>query len=309
MNAHLDELSANIQIKEELISQLSSSREKYHVMRQFYEDKLQTASNLLQAASDEKETLLCDIMEAQNSEAKQQLEGQLSKKENLIKKLSREKNELYKLTKIEKRNESHVAKLAVELEQMKRYRADLQKRIGEERKHNRTVLHQARRELDKGRHAQHLLKLDLAKQTQESDKLKRINKQRLDEVNSTRRKYREAEKNLRMQTLKKGVLSRAGLDNILLGGNINNSKGSNSNGNPSSTSAVRDWLNLRIGDVETKEKNADILAHEWEERMELMEQREQVRARSTAWLAHCRWRSLLAPFFAISLSLRPRQHP
>jgi len=117
-----------------------------------------------------------------------------------------------------------------------------------------------KKEVAKGRREGEKWRVEAEKNKKDADAAKRISKARLEEVNRTRSKYREAEKRLRMQTLKRGVMARAGLDNVVLG------KGGKGD--------VREWLDKRIGEVCRKEQTAGKLSKEWEERIELIERKE-----------------------------------
>jgi hypothetical protein len=64
-------------------------------MRTFYEGKLREKDSMLSTASEEKDKLLHKITTMADGDAKQQLQHTLLGKENLIKKLTKEKSELY----------------------------------------------------------------------------------------------------------------------------------------------------------------------------------------------------------------------
>lgn len=85
-----------------------------------------------------------------------------------------------------------------------------------------------------------------------------MSKLRLEDANRTRSKYREAERVLRMQTLKRGVMKRAGLDGILLGRRSMSVSGPGSGVNHEE---LRRWLGGRLEDVSKKEAAADKVRH------------------------------------------------
>ena len=88
-----------------------------------------------------------------------------------------------------------------------------------------------------------------------------------DVMNTALLATRFARRRLRMQTLKRGVMKRAGLDSVILG----------KRGGDESSEHVRRWLGTRVEEVGKKEAAADKLALEWEERMELIAELEGTR--------------------------------
>ena len=252
------------------MGQLIQSRSKYNVMREFYETKLTEMEIVVDGAEAEKDKLKYEIDKMRRTGANyNHLQTALKDKEHQIAKLRNQKRELLNLTRIEKRNELHVGRLSSELQSMKKQRVDLQRRIDGERKHYREALQRARKEVAKGRREGEKWRYVAEKNKKDFEAAQRISKARLKEANRTRSKYREAEKRLRMQTLKSGVMARAGLDSIVLG------KGG-ANPNLPKAAVVRRWLDGMVSEVSKKEAAADKLALEWEERMDLIERRDKL---------------------------------
>jgi hypothetical protein len=260
MNSHLADLTKSIAVKENLMTQLIQSKSKYNEMRGFYERKLEEMEDEVNRVEGEKRRLEEEMKKEGTAGMRAGLEIKLRDKEEQIRKLRTQKKELVGLTRIESRNDLHVSRLSNELNMMKRQRVELQRRIGDERKHNRDAVMKMKKEVAKGRREGEKWRFEAERMKKDADAAKRISKARLEEVNRTRSKYREAEKRLRMQTLKRGVMARAGLDNVVLG------KGDKG--------GLRDWLDERVSEVCRKEQTAGKLSKEWEERIELMERKD-----------------------------------
>ncbi|GMH93036.1 hypothetical protein TL16_g12518 [Triparma laevis f. inornata] len=271
MTSHLNDINDTITAKEELMGQLMGSRRKFEAMRGFYENKLVEMGKKLSEDEKEKETLKKEI-EKISKEGKggnlKTLQKQLAEKEHQISRLRNQKKELQNLTRVEARNEKHVARLKAEVDSMKREKVNLTKRIDDERRNGRLALEKARKDGDKIKREGYRWKQEAGRQRVIADNAKKMSKLRLEDANRTRSKYREAERVLRMQTLKRGVMKRAGLDGILLGRRSMSVSGPGSGVNHEE---LRRWLGGRLEDVSKKEAAADKLAMEWEERMELIE--------------------------------------
>ena len=171
--------------------------------------------------------------------------------------------------------ETEIKVLSEEMALMKRQKVDLLKRIETERKINKGALDKANREVELGRRAQQKLKNQAAGYKQEAEGANRMSKARLEEVHRTRAKYREAEKKLRMETLKRGVMRRVGLDGVVVGRKAGPGSQDRNNAakNLPDFTSVKKWLDRKIEDIGNKEEAAEKLAVEWEGRLELLERK------------------------------------
>ena len=255
-------------------------------MRGFYEVKLREMERRVEEREAEAASLRKEI--TASGGGKEGLKRRLEEKEAQISKLRAQKRELQGLTRVEARNEQHVHRLKeevstsgfrrtsqkypdlsfvtpivaplVQVAQMKLQKVALRKSIDAERRNSRQALDKARKDGDRTRRETSRWKREAARMKAMADDAKKMSRLRLEEANRTRGKYREAERRLRMQTLKRGVMKRAGLDSVILG----------KRGRDESREHVRRWLGGRIEEVGKKEAAADKLAVEWEERVEVI---------------------------------------
>jgi hypothetical protein len=125
----------------------------------------------------------------------------------------------------------------------------------------------------------------------EAMKANQIAKQRMDELAQLRLKYKDSEKKLRMASLKRGVLAKAGIDPVIVGRrehNVSPQKSTDGNQHPYSkrttrgrnvevtkppgtiaVDSLRSYFDQKVAGVARKEAIADKLAREWEEHFEL----------------------------------------
>eukprot|EP00957_Ditylum_brightwellii_P019931 1504307-Ditylum_brightwellii.AAC.1 len=127
----------------------------------------------------------------------------------------------------------------------------------------------------------------------EAEKMQKLAKTRADEVGRLRAKYKESEKKLRMETLKRGVMERAGIDHVMMGRRTSVArKKVQPNGvgamslqqkkdkpkalDDESAEKILSFFDAKVADVGRKEATADKLAHEWEEHLELIIRKEEL---------------------------------
>jgi len=129
----------------------------------------------------------------------------------------------------------------------------------------------------------------LAKTLVQKKRVQDIAKSHADEVSQLRAKYQESKKKLRMQTLKRGVMERAGIDPVLVGRKVKTSQKPgrtrvqsppNSQDKRAYTSSdihqMRSFLDDKVAEISRKEATADKLAIEWEDHLELMTRKEHI---------------------------------
>lgn len=282
--AQLDEqvilLSKGISAKEDLIQQLEKSQQKYLKMKAFYEEKLKKMSLKLSVQEAEKTSLETELQKySKNSQMYLDLEEALAKKEKYISKIKKRQIEMQSLTSVASRNEAVISDLTKQISKMKIQRDDLQKQVQKDRKNYNSML----RQLEKKSLAQIQ---DIGKIREQLDttiaqkhRVEEIARSRGEEIVKLRSQYQNAEKRLRMQTLKRGMLERAGVDQIMIGryGRKTLSSKPTSNTVPyhqfdfssKDINKMRESLHEYITEISKMESTADVLAKEWEDHFEL----------------------------------------
>mmetsp|Transcript_22998 Transcript_22998/g.33880 ORF Transcript_22998/g.33880 Transcript_22998/m.33880 type:complete len:791 (+) Transcript_22998:295-2667(+) len=176
---------------------------------------------------------------------------------------------------------------------MKRQKVDLQRQITAETKsHREQVLALKKEALKRNKELQKMKRISDQRQA-EAEKMQKLAKTRADEVGRLRAKYKESEKKLRMETLKRGVMERAGIDHVMMGRRTSVArKKVQPNGvgamslqqkkdkpkalDDESAEKILSFFDAKVADVGRKEATADKLAHEWEEHLELIIRKEEL---------------------------------
>lgn len=293
VDAHVTQLSRGIAAKEELVEQLERSQLKYEKMKSFYHDKMKKMSVQLSVQEAEKMNLETELKKFENdSQKSRELQDALTKKQKHIDHLKKRQHELKNLTSIASRNEAVIGNLSKEIEDMKKQKVALQKQLMKERKEHAQSIQQLQKKANAGQKSANKLKEKLAITMAQKQRVQTIAKSRAEEVSVLRSKYQSAEKRLRMQTLKRGVMERAGIDPVLVGRHEQHKKVSSSRSVTSRSTTgsferhrthssadihrMRTVLDEKIAEVSRKEVTADKLAHEWEDHLELATRKEQM---------------------------------
>lgn len=298
VQADLAELSRSIEAKESLIEQLKLSQEKYASMREFYEERLRQMEVVLSEKEREREVLVRELKRSKEvgHTGTKEIEEKIGQKEKHIADLRKKQQELMKLTAVSSRNDLEIRKLHDEVQTMKRMKVDLQRKLADEKKTH------AKQLKDMQKHAM-LKEKELTKAKRissqreiEAMRANQVAKQRLDELAQLRTKYRDSEKKLRMASLKRGVLAKAGLDPVMIGRRENGfSPGSSpdreqhfsrrrgnvsESNSPGSTNIdlLRAYFEQKVAGVARKEAIVDKLAHEWEAHFELSNRKQELLA-------------------------------
>lgn len=280
----LVELTKSIEERESLIKELKDSQEKYATMRDFYEEKLSQMESELKQREHEREELLEQLKTAKTRGTTKDLQERLREKDLNIEALREKQKELRHLTRVSHRNELDIARLQNDVTKMKRKRVDLQKQLTSERKlHVAEVKMLQKTATQKEREINKLQKLSNQREIQ-AKKAGQVAKARLEELNTLRAKNKETEKRLRMKSVKKGMMEKAGLDSVLVGLRSRLGSKSSSKRVPQSSeidaNALRSLFDEKISDVVRKEALADKLAEEWEEHYDLTTRRQELLALS-----------------------------
>ena len=205
-------------------------------MRIFYEEKLSKMEDAILEKEFEFENLKRDLEQSISSKAGndriEALKMEIKLKEERIENLRIKQRELQNLTKVSSRNTKHIADLKVELVSMKRQRVELQKQIARERKTHSNELKNLKKQAMKLDREATRLRQESDKKSKQIESAQRLAKTRLEEIGRVRSRYRDTEKKLRMYTLKKGVMARAGVDPILTGHNYSDEKRNKSHPDP-----------------------------------------------------------------------------
>jgi len=305
MDAHLLELTTSIKAKEDLMEQLAASQRRYESMREFYETKLEEMASQVEAREQEREGLASELETLKKNDKEDQntskrfakLSEDIKAKDAQIEKLRRRQKELTDLTRVPSRNEAVLARLKSDVTAMKRQKVDLQKQISSERKAHLSEVAKLRKDATQRSREAAKWKVMSEKQKTEAERARNAAKSHVQEISKLRTRYRDSEKKLRMQTLKRGVMEKVGLDPVLVGrrrvgssrpatappsasgGNQQNKikrKASVGTINDVDIERVRSFLDSKVADIGQKEATAEKLAEEWEQHLELTERKEHV---------------------------------
>ena len=191
-----------------------------------------------------------------------------------------------------------MARLRQDVTAMKRQKVELHQHMTKERKDHLSEVSQLKMLAMKRDREAVKWKQVSEKKKAEAENMQRMAKSHLEEVGKLRSKYREAEKRLRMQTLKRGVMARAGLDPLMVGRSttrrLSPKTSTASAGSPAKVwrrwskpssngvviSKIRNYFDAKVAEVGQKEAAADKLAHEWEGHLELMSRKEELMKKS-----------------------------
>lgn len=253
-------------------------------MREFYEVKLKVMEETLAEREVEREKLLLELREVkENDGLSKELETQLQEKDKHIADLRRKHKELFNLTKVSSRNDTEILRLQTDVNTMKRKKVDLQKQLSLERKSHanemkkvkKTVMQQDR-ELNKWKKVS-------GQHEQKAQRANQLAKTRLEELGQLRNKYKGAEKQLRLQSLKQGVMAKAGLDPVIVGRRGGNGKTTSTENQrarnvspPVDPDSMRDYFDQKVADIARRENLVDKLAAEWEEHFALATRRQEL---------------------------------
>lgn len=297
MDAHISSLSKSIETKEDLINQLRKSTERYDSMRTFYEGKLHDMEDQLRQRESERLLLKEELdKHEKDSLRSRELQAELKQKEQHIESLRRKQKDLSNLTQYSASNQNVINRLKEDVSLMKRQKADLQRQIVQERKMHATTVRELRKQATKRDREVFKSKGELRKQEIKAENAQRISKKHIEEANKLRTKYREAEKRMRMQTLKRGVMEKVGLDPIMVGRRSKTKRsgsqcledaklaytsrrqrGRKSGAmNYENADAIREFFNGKVAEIGRKEESVDKLAHEWEDHLELTQRKKDV---------------------------------
>lgn len=244
-------------------------------MRVFYEDKVREMELALNDKETERDDLLKQLKASKTNEAStKELQINLRDKERHIADLRKKHKQLTDLTAVSSRNQVKISRLQDDVKDMKRKKVDLQKLVSKERKEHAQqlrVLEQEARQKDK--ELSRWKKVSSAKEV-EAERANQMAKTRMAELTKLRTKYKDAEKRLRMVSLKRGVLEKAGLDPVLVGRRAS-AQASIKKATTDHVDSLREFFDKQVNSIVKKEALADKLAHEWEEHFDLTSRREQ----------------------------------
>ena len=251
-------------------------------MREFYEGKLKEMELQLNEKAQEAEKLNEELsMLDKNSTHSQALSDRLMVNQQQVADLKRKQAELSRLSSHASRNESQIARLSKEVIDMKHKKVELQKQITSERKNHAQEVQKLKKESMQQQRELNKMKQQKQQKTIEAEKAQQVAKSRLDQVIQLKSRYKESEKRLRILTVKRGVMSRAGLDPVMVGRRQTRGKSEESSSDAQSeeginVDALRDFFDQKVADVSRREALAEKLAQEWEDHLELSSQRDEI---------------------------------
>lgn len=283
LEVDLIDLSRSINEKETLIQQLQQSQKKYATMRDFYEEKLRQMEDQVKERESEREALLAELKKLESSSPRtkqdprtKELEERLRDKERHIAGLKKRQNELMNLTEVSSRNEVEINRLKNEIVAMKTQKVDLQKLINSERKSHVGEINRMKKELLQHDREANKWKRVSDQKTAEAEKVLQVAKSRLEQIGTLKAKYANAEKQLRVKTVKRGVMEKAGLDSVIVGRRSASRSSIQVTKSAVDVDSIRDFLDKKVAAVGKKEATADKLAHEWEDHLELLTKKQEL---------------------------------
>jgi hypothetical protein len=246
-------------------------------MRDFYDERLRQMEQTLSEREAEREKLLHELQNTKGgNRSHSNLMSQLKEKETHIADLKNKQKELRNLTAVSSRNLSEINRLQNDVSTMKRKKVEMQKQLAEERKafanekkRFQKDAMQKERELNKWKQVSN--QREIAAQ-----KAQQVAKARLQELGHLRTKYKDAEQKVRVLSLKKGVMAKAGLEPILVGRRSSKQDEARSKSKNADVDRLRDHFDQKVASVVRKEALVDKLAQEWEEHFQLTTQREEM---------------------------------
>jgi len=276
-------ISKSIDEKEALVEELRLSQTKYASMRDFYEDKLRQMEDQVRARKAERDALVLEVQTSKKGAGSctQELEQKLSDKERHISGLRKRQTEILKLTKISSRNEEEIIRLKYDISAMKRKKVEMHKLVNNERKTHIGELNRLKKEVIQRDKEVNKLRRITDRKTLQAEKSNQVAKSRLEQIGILKAKYTEAERKLRIKTVKKGVMEKAGLDNVIMGRRNTTtkkpiSKKAISYNSTADIDLIRDFLDKKVSDVGKKEAIADKLANEWEDHILLVSKKQKL---------------------------------
>ena len=162
-----------------------------------------------------------------------------------------------------------LSRLTRDVEEMKRRKVDLQRQLVAERKDHATQIKRLQKEAMQKERELNKYKRLTSKKEMEADKANQVAKSRLEELGTLRLKFKDTEKKLRLASVRRGVMAKAGLDPVLVG---QRDKGKHN----IDTNALRDLFDEKVSKVARKEALVNKLAMEWEQHFQLTLERNEV---------------------------------
>jgi Tfp pilus assembly protein PilO len=245
-------------------------------MRLFYEGKLHEMEILLSKSEVETEKLSQELDRLDKGHgSEEEMKTKLQAKRLEVAHLRKKQAELTRLTSVATRNESQISNLRNEVTEMKHKKTDLQKQIVSERKLHSVEVQQLKKQTMQKERELYKVQRASDRNALEAERAKNMAKTRLGHLTQLKSKYKESEKKLRLQTLKRGVMSKAGFDHVMVG-RRQSRKRVEGREEDVKVDSLRDFFDQKVADVARKEALAEKLAQEWEEHLELSIQREEL---------------------------------
>jgi hypothetical protein len=257
-------------------------------MKSFYQDKLKKMTMQLSVQEVERVNLEIDLKKnIDDAQKYKEVQDKLEKKQKHIEHLKKRQMEIKNLTSIASRNETVISNLTNEILTMKRQKDGLQHQLMRERKEHARSIQQLQKKAMMQQKGATKIRQQLAVTTAQKQRAQNIAKARAEKITELRSKYKGSEKKLRMQTLKRGMMERAGIDPVLIGRHErqqvpasshvphsrSNDKKSHSAG---AINKMRNLLDEKISEISRKEAAADKLACEWEDHLQLTTRKHQI---------------------------------
>jgi len=244
--------------------------------------------NALNERETEREKLLQRLRQAKtgDTDGVKELQFLLKEKDHSIADLRKKHRQLKDLTAVSSRNQLKIAQLQDDVKEMKRRKVDLQKLLARERKDHAIELKRLHKDAVQRDRELGRWKKKSADQENEARKANLVAKVRQEEIGKLRAKYKDSEKRLRLLSVKRGVMAKAGIDPVMVGRRLGGTKIANNAFRhakvcePIDMNALREYFDEKVAEVVRKEAIVDKMAREWEEHFELTTQKEQLSNKS-----------------------------
>eukprot|EP01034_Spumella_vulgaris_P022368 gene22368-28490_t len=279
LTTEVSELGQSIQLKEQLVSQLTRSQHQYVAMKTFYEQKLSALNSEMvekQLVRDRLENELQNIEEekhevlAMKQDREKKLREDLKHKDEELKLLKKKQEDLHQLSQSQSRYMQQQAKLEADITAMKKQRVDLSKTLQSEKKN-------------------HLL--DLGNKVKEIDKLKRELTKSANEIKKLGRDKEVAENKARDAVREGAVLKKKTQELMRTGGgdaSLSTTRAAVRSLNKASRLSVsgakrilseeelrtKKWLDKRVVEISAREAAAESLKKQYEYQLELLSKKE-----------------------------------
>ena len=193
----VQDITASIKMKEELIAELEETNQRYHVMREHFAQKIKSMDEQVKQTQSERDQLLKEIENMANSvtdaekAAKEEMRKKFKEKENKLKEQQKQLASYRKFSAMKNNSERMAEEAKQELQRMKDQRAKILKKGEEEAKKHRAEIQRRRNEIMQLRKAASKNAQKISSLNEKNARHERQLKQRASQVAAAQRKLRQ----------------------------------------------------------------------------------------------------------------------